>query len=91
MKWKNFPYWLKGGIIGVPIGFLLLVIANYSGVYNVLSFMFLMILIMAGGGLEGQVPWGKYTVWFITLLITGAIFFSIGALIGLIVQKIKKK
>ncbi len=94
MRWRNIPYWLKGGIISTPIGILLFILANtiWKYNYNLLRYLYVILLIILSGGLEGGTsPLGKYPTLFIVWFIFVLIFFGIGALIGLIIQKIKEK
>jgi len=85
MGWKDLPYWLKGGIIG--------------SIFSIILFILLI-------GLIASMPpmlWGASGIEFLTrnpvawvlLLIILAIllfvFFAAGAVIGLVVIKIKSK
>ncbi len=79
MGWKDWPYWIKGGIIGIllSLAYFLIILIIYL-IYNW--------------------PEGDY-VGFIIYILFGTIIstigvavalFIIGAIIGLIVGKIKK-
>ena len=84
MKWKNWPYWLKGGIIGLALGYIGYLIVYYYYRYRIVT------LYKAGTtpedlSLIGSIPGIE---WFI---IYSLFSFGVGALIGLIIQKIKAK
>jgi len=38
MGWKNWPYWLRGGIIGMVISFLLIIIISFLGLLSLNMF-----------------------------------------------------
>ncbi|MBI2631989.1 hypothetical protein HYW75_03225 [Candidatus Pacearchaeota archaeon] len=89
MGWKNWPYWLKGGVIGIIFIYLILLL----GIFNILNEnSFLYILLLPALVVFFYFPYtfnlGGYEWQFITYSIYGLI---IGALIGWIYGKIKKK
>lgn len=103
MKWKNIPSWFKGGLFGIVAGFiiqiaiLLLVgitaICSFAGVkqcadiFNKVLPIFLYPIQNLGLGYSQA--YGELVI-FIGFVFYIAIFFIIGALIGLISKKIKK-
>ena len=97
MAWRDWTYWLKGGIIGVILGILVslaflfgLTILSLPGI--ILAYILapvdqLLLVIFAGN--NGYV---NETVGYLFITISAVIeFFVIGAIIGLIYGKIKKK
>ena len=88
MKWKKFPKWLKGAIIG----------AGIFGVLFLLSYIILMAgcmekvayLTMANSGMMFLTPCLLTYLFFAAWSITLPIFTIIGAIIGYIIQKVKK-
>ncbi len=103
MKWKDFPTWLKGGIIGVIIGILTFLVGYFyqeltkdkiRTMLVVEKRLWLIILIffpvlISLLILELMGIGDKYLV--IVLLLSLIIYFLIGAFIGWIVGKIKPK
>jgi hypothetical protein len=99
MGWKNWAYWKKGGIIGLVFGIILSIFAfldsfflstNYIPyfVYNLLfgPIVILILILLC--------PGGDYCLMDTTLPIFIALileYFAVGAIIGLIVGKIKKR
>jgi O-antigen/teichoic acid export membrane protein len=95
MSWKNMPYWLRGGIIGawtgVILGIILLIfsfICDFASRYcpekfwDILKNIFLLPLAYIPGVLSSL---------SLMLIFLGIEFFIAGALIGLIIGKIKRK
>ncbi|MFC1685524.1 hypothetical protein ACFLZZ_00710 [Nanoarchaeota archaeon] len=80
MNWKEWPYWVKGGVIGLIIGILSSISAP---MYTVLALM--LIGGALGFGAEGQ---GYFII--ISGLTLIFLFFVIGALIGWIYERYKK-
>lgn len=100
MGWKDWPYWLKGGLIGAVIGIICILLAWFRvlPILTVLLYIFIMILCGSGesysitGGLLGNCSWGgKYLIFSIMTILILLVFFVVGSIIGLIVQKIKSK
>ena len=97
--WKRQPYWLKGGIIGIIIniiighfaisGFGLIISPSFGNAimwpYFVLPNIIMDFLIKCSG--YGCIE-NMYLAYFMWAPLSG---FLIGALIGLIIQKVKKK
>ena len=94
MKWKKLPSWVKGGIIGGIIGIIpliyvviWLVILKNSTLSDIVLFPvnlvdnLLSTFLYSGGDMGG----------IIVLFIAPIFYFLIGALIGFIVGKLKKK
>lgn len=85
MNWKNLPYWLKGGIIGLTIGLL----------YGLFSIILIVLVILgylpaSPFNLGTQSPKFLFLIIpFIGTLIQTSILFVIGSLIGYIYGKVK--
>ena len=87
MGWKNLPYWLRGGIVALIIAIILLVpslIIESIPLY-IFNLDFIGLIIFQGSILNEDI-FGVFQL--ITLAIS---YFIIGALIGLIIGKIKSK
>ena len=84
--------WLKGGLIGAVIGviFLVLFFINQH-IFFLPSYIYFMIVLVLSGGLEGSSLLGKYPTLVLSVFVFIALFFGIGAIIGLIIQKVRKK
>lgn len=102
MGWKNWPYWLKGGLIGDLIviigGLLTLLLSNIFPPFGLLWLPFLIILVLpvfflcAGDPHFDLCSVGYLTgFWYLFVLLVLVECFIIGAIIGLIVGKIKSK
>lgn len=97
MEWKNYPIWLRGGIIAAIVGIIWFVLGlvfgnlgfcsivggkvNYCGVFAI---FFIPSLLLAIFSLTGRGI-------LIAVISTILIYFLIGAFIGWIVGKIKHK
>ncbi len=97
MKWKNIPTWLKGGIIGVIVlvlfvlVMLILMFLSDSILFPLAIFLPRNFLVAYVAGLIG-IEFSSYLAMnLIALFVYIAAFFIIGSLIGLIIQKIKRK
>ncbi|MEK6828685.1 MAG: hypothetical protein AABY15_01040 [Nanoarchaeota archaeon] len=93
MGWKNWPTWLKGGIIGAIIALILgILIKLLEGTgFGLLIAVLFLILSFSGLGncdFEGCYP---YNFYFLTTPFVLLEFFIIGAIIGWIISKINKK
>jgi len=90
MSWKKLPYWLKGGIIAQSITLLLHII---QGEFKLLAHWLPLMIFGIDKVLTGS--WGNFHVaskWTILSLFMNIIFFFIlGAIAGLIIQKIKSR
>ncbi len=89
MAWKNWPYWVKGGIIGFVIGIIFAIFNlfsnGYIGAFTLLPFLLLKILDNCYG--EGCL--GLFVYYgSIAFLVEFTLF---GAIIGWIYGKIKKR
>jgi hypothetical protein len=94
MGWKEWPYWLKGGIILGGISLL------YSILFNVVIqlgftlplFFFMEWPIRLASLIFG---WGDLVMgwrgYFASLIFMPVLYFILGAIIGLIIGKIKAK
>lgn len=83
MGWKNWPSWVKGGLIGGIIGTIISIIITFN-------FM--------GRGLAGGITGGGGSfspIWIIAAIMWSPpiilIFFGIGSLLGWLYGKIKKR
>lgn len=90
MTWKNWPVWLKGGLIGA-IAFLAFaitsVITNNPFLRSVGEFLegiYLVRALLTGTIIELKIYWFG---WIYSILV----WFLIGALIGRIISKVKGK
>ena len=88
MKFKEFPYWLKGGLIGLGIGLILVAITFlctpfFSGMGARLTCWIPVLLVMM------VFPWSEKGS--LILFVYPLFYFVIGTLIGLIVGAIKRK
>ena len=97
MGWKNWPYWLRGGAIGVLVGILILFIP-FVGLIYIIPVMFVQGLIFNLIGLRetADLCFSLFSspsfICVITFYPINVILsFIIGALIGLIIGKIKSK
>ena len=89
MRWNDFPYWLRSGIITILILIVIQLILFFSGILiivaliigNVLSYLLLPVTMFTG--IE---PLNYF--WLISSLIFQ---FVVGSIIGLIIGKIKSK
>lgn len=91
---KNLPYWLKGGIIAILIGYILIYV---TGIFMVIPFVRYMISYTLN--LPITLFWIFFpksfspfspTYWITGYIILIAYYFIIGAIVGLIYGKIKK-
>jgi len=100
MAWKDWPYWLKGGLIGIVVGILWLFMGMFIGnsfkvcisinqsvpppACNLLIIFYIPAVFLGILGLSDQ---GIVT----GIILTAVIYFVLGSIIGLIVSKIKSK
>lgn len=102
MNWKRWPYWLRGGVIGVLILviilFLSIILALIGKVDVILNnpFIYIIVKILASPtsilNLFPIDPINNSILWYCFGIISGVIvYFLIGAVIGWIVGKIKSK
>ena len=77
MGWKNWPYWLRGGLIGIIVGIILLSIGERTS-------------LPIEGNIFSSASYADGPFLYIVIFAL-IIFFIIGAIIGLIVGKIKSK
>lgn len=77
MGWKDWPYWLKGGIIGGGIGFVLSLLSSFSIIIRGLVF---------GGWPDIELIWFDLLL-ILSTFIVGAV---IGWIYGKIKSKTKK-
>ena len=76
MGWKNWPSWLKGGIIIGIIGFVITLFFGASVIPSILIPDFS----------NGVPAFSMYYLWIISFLF----YFIIGAIIGWLIEKFKK-
>ena len=99
MGWKNWSYLIKGGFIGASIGVIYLLLAWFQAIPIFTILLTISIMASCGSGetsssvgLLGNCQWAsKYFIMFIIVILTLIVFFGVGALIGWLVGKIKKK
>jgi len=87
MGWSDWPYWMKGGVIGFIIGSLAIVMTNFLGFLFNGSMALLGLLIGIGS-------WPPLTIIFgsdygFILWLTPITYFVYGAIIGWVYGKIK--
>ena len=72
MTWKDFPHWLKGGIIGLLLLILINVIYYFLVLFGAVNLVFML------------QSWGIVFVQstFLIILIYLIVFFLVGSLIG---------
>lgn len=97
MSGKKLPYWIKGGVIGVLILLLLTsIFLIYDKIYSpemtplfgiiaLTSIIILPIMLLLQNTLSDS--W----ILLIFIILTVIIWFLIGAIIGFVIEKIKKK
>jgi hypothetical protein len=97
MGWKKLPYWLKGGLIGMFFIIIIFIIGELSGyiLYNkwviipILNLFFVPSVIILFQPLydtnSGLVMGASI------LLISLILYFIIGAIVGFIINKLKRK
>jgi len=82
MCWKKLPYWLKGGIIGLIVG---IVVVLINLIKNKFQFCYTLISEIGGFGIITicDYIWRDYVLPFLIIVL-------IGIVIGFIVGKIKQ-
>lgn len=99
MSWKNLPSWLRGGIIAIPISFVLIplcfIIGRILGAGEDFVWFIIPEFFLAGMSLAMRGTPATLTETILTIVIALAIFlfriFVIGALLGLIYGKFANK
>ena len=92
MSWKNWPYWLKGGIILDVV--YLLVVSMYVITFlieNISQSIFILLYFISFPAflILRLIEYDSHNVITYTIIISFLIYFILGALIGLIYGKIK--
>jgi hypothetical protein len=92
MGWKEWPIWLRGGIIGALIALILATLIKLlegTGFSLLIAILFWILSFKGFGNcsFDGCSP---YNFYLLTVPILFLEFFILGAIIGLIVGKIKK-
>ncbi len=83
MGWKNWPAWVKGGVIGIIFLIVIFVLKrNFANI--ILSIFTLPVYVIVL-----SLPDSLYNVAF--FILTPIFYFLLGALIGLVISKIKSK
>jgi len=106
MGWKDLPYWLKGGLIGVIVAFFsslivqLVELNNLGIIREIFAWLNLPGLIIAAftgffridffGGF-GSTPAETLKSIIVVFIFNVLFYFLIGALVGAIVGKVKSK
>jgi len=100
MAWKDWPYWLRGGVIAVPIYWIVFIVAyflidrfapkGWAGI----GYAAILILLMLPGFLVGQymetsLIGSTFTRELVIVVIQTITAFVIGAVIGIIVKHVK--
>ncbi len=89
MSWKDWPYWKKGGLIGLFVYLLLMIMLRLSpSILYMLIFLFAFIQIKIFPATSHSQLRFMYIVGMV-LLATPLGYLIIGGLIGLVVGKIK--
>ncbi len=96
MGWKNWPCWLKGGVIGIGIGILISILeiiywytcSNCSEVIGWLTMFLALPLYIFFGDSSINNFFIEFVITNLTIILD---LFIIGTLIGLIVGKINSK
>ena len=95
MKWKNWPYWLKGGVIGgiIPLGGILIGYLGHESIISGLLYLLFAfpVAIILGCGLENPNTICSLKATPFIIILSTIIYFLLGAIIGWIVGKIKNK
>jgi len=99
MSWKNWPSWLKGGLIGIVVGIVMFFIMRIEFMENndpnpyffgLFGFPTIFLLFIIEETIIDIVPESLGTIIFpAAILIIN--YFIIGAVIGLIIGRIKSK
>ena len=98
MGWKNWPAWLKGGVIG-GLAYLVIIIISGLMKFPYLSYPAsllskpLLVFCASSSGCSGEHCLGAviYCGLITTIPVSIILGFVIGALIGLIVRKIRSR
>ncbi len=89
MGWKDWPYWKKGGLIGLFVYLLLMIILRFApSILYMFIFLFAFIQIKIFPAISHSQLRFMYIVGMV-LLATPLGYLIIGGLIGLVVGKIK--
>ena len=101
MGWKDWPYWLRGGVLGIFVYLILLFISFLLiSLDSIIAFLFVVLLVLLGFWASWFIGTGNCDLFhgycstinqflYITIGLVDA--FIIGLIIGFIVGKIKKK
>ena len=91
--WSKLKLWQKGGIIGFIFGLIVSLGGSLLPILGLfLIFLSLLIIfIFAGLNMLSDDPWGPEGIAAIAFLLSPIFYALIGALIGLIIGKVKKK
>ena len=91
--WSRLKHWQKGGLIGLLLGLFSMIGANanrFMGIFLIPGYLFIVLLFWITGSLPDD-PLGPEGLVAAAFLFTPLIYAVFGALIGLIIGKIKKK
>lgn len=96
MRWKNWPSWVKGGIIGIIIAIILSLIVILFGEYdNLITFLIgfgiftinFWLAILINCNIESCFISDLY-IFMIVFIIE---FYVVGSIIGLLIGKLRKR
>lgn len=89
MGWKNWPYWLRAGVIGIAL-YILILTSNISILVRFLALIqeFFQDLFLSSSPSFSQIIGFAY---LFSLILAPILWFLIAALIGFIIGKIKSK
>jgi len=96
MGWKNWPSWLKGGVIGITLYVLIGIFIWFlegkmdaGGMRGFFSFIYFLTpgLFIFGYNFDGPIV----PIYTLSIILSIASYFLVGALIGWIIGKLKSK
>lgn len=102
MGWKDWPYWLRGGIIGFVIGLIPLILSQIFLIKGLLAVIYGVFVLPPELILLNIIPASLKNIFFdmgscfilciprfLGFLVIALFYFLVGALIGSIISKIK--
>ena len=95
MGWKDWSYWLKGGIIGLILFFLVLIIVslklNSDFAFIVYFLLWMPLLFLEDSALFFYQIEGYPQPTILGIVCIGIVYFLVGSLLGWIVGKVKSR